>query len=391
MGGGKWGSLIIAGLSVWLGVHSYFLVSAFNVPMWWYSVTGAARVLEPVLEWAGYPYRDQYLLGSTKYEVEEIHLANQTGALLVFPPNRSQTKLLIWIHGGGFVSFKDPRAYLDFADSLIGLSPDLMIVFPVFRLPPEHPYPIPHEDCVQVVMWLMEQLPEYNIENLDNVFLGGDDSGANLAMAVVNVVKSQSIQFGGLLLVSPMAQIFHFDLPSYQIVNRDPCGVFHMDDLLDSWLYYLLGETSAALREMLLRSHHVSAANRVKHALLDKYNGQSRSIQNVKYRFSQYYNPKAIRTMGEFVTDRLISPLVDQELQDGLHGTEITVFICDRSILRDDANMLVTYFQRAVKSHNVNNEFVSSCFTGSLRYPNMPDSHKIISSLSNRIANRKSS
>ena len=78
---------------------------------------------------------------------------------------------VLWIHGGAF-SFGSARVYKATAIYLARYF-TCEVVMPEYRLSPEHKYPMPFEDCLNVYKELTA--------NVDDVFLIGDSSGGNIA------------------------------------------------------------------------------------------------------------------------------------------------------------------------------------------------------------------
>lgn len=90
-----------------------------------------------------------------------------------------RTPALVWIHGGGYVigcAAKDDALCWRYADRL-----GVTVVSVDYRLAPEHPYPIPLEDCVRALEWTRRQ-PSIDP---DRIVVGGASAGAGLAAALV--------------------------------------------------------------------------------------------------------------------------------------------------------------------------------------------------------------
>lgn len=101
---------------------------------------------------------------------------------------------VLWIHGGGF-SFGSPRVYQATAIFLarhLGCE----VVVPDYRLSPEHTYPIPFEDCLNVYKEL--------VKDGEAIDLIGDSAGGNIAAALAQTCISSSLQRPNkLVLLSP--------------------------------------------------------------------------------------------------------------------------------------------------------------------------------------------
>ncbi|KAJ5093884.1 hypothetical protein N7456_009745 [Penicillium angulare] len=90
--------------------------------------------------------------------------------------------VLINFHGGGFSighAIDDAR----WAHAVLKAHEDSFVVSVNYRLAPEHPFPIPMEDCVDAIIWLWEHARSYNLDR-NRFVLCGNSAGGNLALTV---------------------------------------------------------------------------------------------------------------------------------------------------------------------------------------------------------------
>ncbi|MGE2719577.1 alpha/beta hydrolase [Mycolicibacterium celeriflavum] len=95
------------------------------------------------------------------------------------------TPALLWIHGGGFV-MGSARQEDSFCRRLSHLT-NVAVAAVDFRLPPEHPYPAPLEDCYTALLWLARQpwvVPS-------RIAIGGLSSGGGLAAALAFLARDR--------------------------------------------------------------------------------------------------------------------------------------------------------------------------------------------------------
>lgn len=88
---------------------------------------------------------------------------------------------LVYYHGGGWVI-----GDLDTHDEtcrLLCAETDCLVVAVDYRRAPEHPFPTPLDDCYAAFNWVHDHASALQVDT-DNVLVGGDSAGGNLAAAV---------------------------------------------------------------------------------------------------------------------------------------------------------------------------------------------------------------
>ena len=96
--------------------------------------------------------------------------------------------VILYIHGGGFVLGCPEMA----DDYLANLAEELqaIIVAVDYRLAPEHPFPIPLEDCYTALGWVVAHRQTLNMD-ADKVIVMGHSAGAGLAAALAIVARDR--------------------------------------------------------------------------------------------------------------------------------------------------------------------------------------------------------
>jgi len=136
----------------------------------------------------------------TDAEVEVITLASGAGVRLFRPAEVSEPgPALLWIHGGGYVlgtAQQDDALCRRFTTNL-----GVTVASVEYRLAPEHPYPVPLEDCYSALSWLVG-LPAVDA---GRVAIGGASAGGGLAAALALLARDRGeIHPAFQLLVYPM-------------------------------------------------------------------------------------------------------------------------------------------------------------------------------------------
>ena len=101
------------------------------------------------------------------------------------PKNWNERTSMMYIHGGGWVlcSIDTHDSTCAYIAAALGTR-----VFSVnYRLAPEHPFPVPLQDCLEAWQWLMDTGCDPN-----DTVIAGDSAGANLATAVCIYLRDNS-------------------------------------------------------------------------------------------------------------------------------------------------------------------------------------------------------
>lgn len=99
---------------------------------------------------------------------------------IVVPKGNDPHPVLIYFHGGGWVSgnpISHRKLCMQFAEA------GFLTINVDYRLAPENPYPAAVEDCTFAVHWVRQNAAHYG-GDASRLALGGDSAGGNLAAAV---------------------------------------------------------------------------------------------------------------------------------------------------------------------------------------------------------------
>lgn len=123
--------------------------------------------------------------------------------LRVYRPKAPRTDAaLLWIHGGGFVMGSARTG--DFRCGDICRELGMTVVAVGQRLSPEHPYPLPSDDCLAAWHWLQTAAGSFGVDPA-RVVIGGVSSGGGLAAGLVQRIHDAGgIQPVAQLLLAPM-------------------------------------------------------------------------------------------------------------------------------------------------------------------------------------------
>ena len=151
--------------------------------------------------------------------LEKVPFGNAGGLRVYTPDGGGSGAALLWIHGGGLVigtAAQDDRRCFATAREL-----DVVIVSAEYRLAPEHPFPLPLDDCLDAWDWLQQNAAARGIDP-HRAAIGGQSAGGGLAAGLAPRLHDQ----GG---AQPVAQwLFCPMLDDRTAANRELDAVKHI-------------------------------------------------------------------------------------------------------------------------------------------------------------------
>jgi epsilon-lactone hydrolase len=99
------------------------------------------------------------------------------------PPGVAADRVLVYLHGGGY-SLGSLRSHGELAARL-GRAAGMRVLFPEYRLAPEHPFPAAADDVRTVWRWLRDEQGQ----PAESVALCGDSAGGGLAAGLLTALR----------------------------------------------------------------------------------------------------------------------------------------------------------------------------------------------------------
>jgi acetyl esterase/lipase len=175
----------------------------------------------------------------TDVKITDLHTTTDDGAQILLrwyvKDGETAGPAVLYLHGGGMISgtvdvYDAPVARYVTHSGVSMLAVD-------YRLAPEHPYPVPVEDCYAGLGWLAGHASELRIDPA-RIAVMGDSAGGGLAAAVALMARDR----GGPRLA---AQILIYPMLDDRNTTPDPeiapFAVWSYDDNITAWAA-LLGE-----------------------------------------------------------------------------------------------------------------------------------------------------
>lgn len=171
-------------------------------------------------------------------DIMELNITDDAIPVRIYVPEGSGPyPTLVYFHGGGWVI-----GDLDTHDEtcrVLSSEAECMVVSVDYRLAPEHKFPIPFQDCYSAFEWVIENAETMHIDT-DNVFVGGDSAGGNLAAAVaLRARDTDGPSIARQFLIYPVTDR-NFDTPSYH--ENGEGGMISEADMRWFWDHYLRDE-----------------------------------------------------------------------------------------------------------------------------------------------------
>jgi acetyl esterase len=172
------------------------------------------------------------------FEVSNRFIPGPTADLpiRIYRPSKVSERTIVYFHGGGWV-----LNFLDIYDaslSRLANQSGSTIISVNYQKAPEHPFPIPFDDCYATLLWVIQNSVELAID-ASKLGVAGDSAGANLAAAVALKARDNDIALAFQLLIYPCNDR-DFDTESYR-TNATGYGL-STQAMQWFWQQYLQGD-----------------------------------------------------------------------------------------------------------------------------------------------------
>ncbi len=108
---------------------------------------------------------------------------------------------VLYIHGGGMVL--GSMELYDKATATYAAETGVPVLSVDYRLAPEHPHPVPVEDCFAALTWLHEHVAGYGIDPA-RIAVMGDSAGGGLAAGTAILARDRGVPVARQILIYPM-------------------------------------------------------------------------------------------------------------------------------------------------------------------------------------------
>jgi monoterpene epsilon-lactone hydrolase len=133
------------------------------------------------------------------------------------PPGANRDRVLLYVHGGGY-TLGSLRSHGELA-ARIGRAAGTRVLFPEYRLAPEHPFPAAVDDVLAAWRWLRA------VHGADpaSIVVAGDSSGGGLTLALLQALRDAHETLpAGAVLLSPLLDLTASGASIVQRADEDP-------------------------------------------------------------------------------------------------------------------------------------------------------------------------
>ncbi|XP_005091449.1 arylacetamide deacetylase [Aplysia californica] len=255
---------------------------------------------------------------------------------------------IVYFVGGGWSTFS-----IDSYDTVLknlALGTDMIVIAVQYRRSPEHPFPVPFDDCVKATRHVLHHPDSVGV-NPSRVAVGGDGSGGNLAAAVALRLSEEDPRHTPALklqiLLQPALQASVFDTPSYR--QNAYNSILTRDLMLHSWLLYLGLKPQGDLMTTCIEKKHISSPIRLLHSLylqeskLPDYT-KDNYVERTETPSSGDFDREVAAKVEALVSNPFLAPLVAEDLSKVARAF---IVVGEFDVLRDDGLFYAVRLQEA--------------------------------------------
>ncbi|MGQ4383758.1 alpha/beta hydrolase [Streptomyces sp. SAS_270] len=171
--------------------------------------------------------------------VETIPVGGGTIELGIFRPVADETlPLHMYVHGGGWVGGSGLSLSTEIIARERAVGAHCVVITVNYRKAPEHPFPVPLQDCQAALEWAIEHAEQLGIDT-NMITLGGGSAGANLVAALCLKLRDENGPAIALQLLEVPPVDLTMSLPSYSDPDLGTKYALHRQDVERVARYYL--------------------------------------------------------------------------------------------------------------------------------------------------------
>jgi acetyl esterase len=151
----------------------------------------------------------------------------------VAPDAAQPPPAVVFLHGGGWVC--GSVAVYDSVARRLAAESGATVFSVDYRLAPEHPYPIPLDDCYAALTWVVTNASDLGVDGA-RVAIAGDSAGGNLSAAVALRARTDGPPLRAQVLIYPVTDAA---CDNKSMVENGEGYLLTADSMRDMWSHYL--------------------------------------------------------------------------------------------------------------------------------------------------------
>lgn len=192
--------------------------------------------------------------------IDTLKITKDSLTAYIFKPNNlpKNSPVVVYFHGGAFVI---PWTTLSFTLAVSWAHLFNAVVVAVdYRVAPEHPFPIPNNDCYASLMWTIQNIEKWG-GNPNKIIVAGESAGATLAATVAIKAKKEHLSNIKYQLLECPVTYLPFKTVAYQKLKR---GYF----LEESQMLYALESYLPNKADTLALPYHADSLSNLPQAYI---------------------------------------------------------------------------------------------------------------------------
>ena len=160
-------------------------------------------------------FTDAVPFNLTGLNVDTLKITNDSLVVFIFKPKHlpENSPVIVYFHGGAFV-LPWTNLSVTYATRLAHTF-NAIVVGVDYRVAPEHPFPIPNNDCYATLLWTIQNIEKWG-GNPNQIMVAGESAGATLATTVAIKAREENLtNIKYQLLDSPVTYI-PFNTSAYE-------------------------------------------------------------------------------------------------------------------------------------------------------------------------------
>ncbi len=137
-------------------------------------------------------FTDAVPFNLTGLNVDTLKITNDSLLVFIFKPKYlpKNSPVIVYFHGGAFV-LPWTNVSVTYATRLAHTF-NAIVVGVDYRVAPEHPFPIPNNDCYATLLWTIQNIEKWG-GNPNQIMVAGESAGATLATTVAIKAREEHL------------------------------------------------------------------------------------------------------------------------------------------------------------------------------------------------------